>query len=324
MQREYNYEDVYMKPQKCVVNSRSECDIGVTFGPKRFRNPVVAANMKSVVDYDTCRYLASKGMFYILHRFHLDHNELIHFVREMNEAHGFASISIGIRDEDLNLLQVLLNSGAYPTYVTIDVAHAHSQRTFDMIKQVKAILPDCFLIVGNVATGEAVDDLRRVRDPDGNRLVDAIKVFIAPGLACTTKVKTGFTRGTVTCLKECLDAACDIPLIADGGVREPGHIALAMACGASMVMVGSYLCGFDQNPGDVVEINGHKKYIYYGSASFNNKRSKKHVEGKEIILDYKGNMDDRIYDIECSLRSAVSYAGVDNIMDMYGTPLFYM
>jgi GMP reductase len=187
---------------------------------------------------------------------------------------------------------------------------------------IKNTIPDTFLIVGNVANAESIDDLQAYG------VIDAYKIFIAPGMACTTKVKTGFTRGTVTCLQECAEIA-EVPIIADGGIREPGHIAIALACGADMVMVGSYMSGFDQNSGqnsgDIVEINGHKKYIYYGSASFNNKKSKKHVEGKEIILDYKGNMDDRIYDIECSLRSAVSYAGVSDIKDMYGNvELFYM
>lgn len=316
MDREYNYQDVYMVPKKCVVKSRSECDISVQFGDMRFRNPVVAANMKSVVDYNTCKYLANKGMFYIMHRFHLNHSDLCQFVWDSNNEYGFSSISIGIQDEDTNLIDSLRNSGAFPTYITIDVAHAHSDRVIQMIRTVRRIFPNTFLIVGNVATAEAVEELQKYP-------IDALKVFIAPGRACTTKIKTGFTRGTVTCLKECVDVAL-VPIIADGGVREPGHIALAMACGATMVMVGSFMSGFDQNSGDIVDIDGQKKYIYYGSASFNNKRSKKHVEGKEIILDYKGSMDDHIYDIECSLRSAVSYAGVKSITDMTGTPMFYM
>jgi GMP reductase len=315
--REYNYDEVYLRPRKCQVQSRSECDIKVALGPKVFRNPVIAANMKSVVDYNTCHYLANKGMFYIMHRFHLQFDELKSFILDSQDRHGFASISVGIQGEDKDVLAKLSTEGARPEYITIDVAHAHSDRTLDMIRYIKKLLPDCFLIVGNVATSESVWELSKHE-------VDAIKLFIAPGAACTTKVKTGFTRGTVTCLQECFEVSENIPLIADGGIREPGHIAIAMACGARMVMVGSYMSGFDQNSGDVVEINGHKKYIYYGSASFNNKKSKKHVEGKEIILDYKGSMDDHIYDIECSLRSAISYAGGNKLSDLRKVDKFYM
>jgi len=276
--------------------------------------------MKSVVDYNTCKYLARKGMFYIMHRFHLDIIELARFISESNEEFGFSSISVGIQKEDVETLKQLKSTNREPTYITIDIAHAHSDRTIHMIKEIRKIFPDCYLIVGNVASASAVCELQEYD-------INALKIFVAPGRACTTKVKTGFTRGTVSCLTECVEACTfdrEIDIIADGGVREPGHIALAIALGANMVMVGSYMSGFDQNSGDIVEIDGHKKYIYYGSASFNNKRSKKHVEGKEIILDYRGNMDDHIYDIECSLRSAVSYAGVRSLCEVYNTPIFYM
>lgn len=313
LSREYNYDDVYMKPQKCIVNSRSECDISVKFGWHKFSNPVLAANMKSVVDFDTCRYLATKGMFYIMHRFGISSQDLFAFIQDMNQS-LFSSIGVGISPQDKELVNELRVRNIKPHYITIDVAHAHSDRVADMIKYVKSQLTDTFVIAGNVATAEGVIFLEEAG-------ADATKIFIAPGAACTTKMKTGFTRGTVTCLLECAEVA-KTPLIADGGVREPGHIAKAMACGATMVMVGSYLSGFDQSPGEIVTINGHKKYIYYGSASFNCKGTKKHIEGAEIILDYKGNMDDAICDIECSLKSAVSYAGVKNITDMYGTQLF--
>lgn len=317
--REYNYEDVYLRPQKCIVNSRSECDITVQLGNQKFSNPVIAANMKSVVDYDTCRYLASKNMFYIMHRFGLDIKELCTFIREMNEKYSYSSISIGVNSDDIKLLQWINNYSSdsksnFPKFITIDIAHAHADRTVETIQEIKRLNPETFVIAGNVATSEGVMFLEEAG-------ADATKIFIAPGAACTTKVETGFTRGTVTCLLECAKVAKK-PIIADGGIREAGHIAKAMACGATMVMVGSYMCGYDQNPGEIVLINGHKKYIYYGSASFNNKKSKHHVEGTEIILDYKGNMDDHIHHIECSLRSAVSYSGKKVISDMYGTPIF--
>lgn len=312
MEREYNYDDVYMRPQKCIVNSRSECDISVTLGKHTFRNPVVAANMKSVVDYDTCRYLASKNMFYIMHRFDLNKEELYLFIKEMNQK-SFSSISVGINDSDLQFLQDM-SQYTDPTYITIDVAHAHSDRVVKFMDAIKHLYPDTFLIVGNIATREAVSFL----EDSG---ADATKIFIAPGAACTTKMKTGFTRGTISCLLECAEVAKK-PIIADGGIRESGHIAKAMACGATMVMAGAFMCGFEQSPGEIVLINGQKKYIYYGSASFNNKQTKHHIEGTELILDYKGNMDDHINDIECSLRSAISYAGVKGIKDMYGIPLF--
>jgi GMP reductase len=268
MHREYNYEDVYMVPRKCVVKSRSECDISVEFGKMKFNNPVIAANMKSVVNYDTCNYLASKNMFYIMHRFNIDQKELSEFIKESNRKYGFSSISIGIQDTDIQLLKFLSENNAYPTYITIDIAHAYSDKCLKMCHIIKSIFPDVFLIVGNIATSSAVLDFQ------SSNLVNAFKIFIAPGTACTTKIKTGFTRGTISCIQECYRVS-QIPLIADGGIKNPGHIAMAIACGARMVMSGSFMSGYDQNSGQIVEINGHKKYIYYGSASFNNKQNNK-------------------------------------------------
>jgi len=82
-----------------------------------------------------------------------------------------------------------------------------------------------------------------------------------------------------------------------------------------------FMCGFDESPGEVMQVDGQLKYLYYGSASYNMKKDTKHVEGTDRLVDYKGSIERHIEDIECSLRSAVSYAGVKNISDMYGTPL---
>ena len=322
MQREYNYKDVWLKPQKCVINSRSEADITVKLGNHTFRNPVVLANMPAVVDSKTCKYLAEQNMFYIMHRF-ISMDEQIMFVLNMvNDGH-IASISVGVRDEDKRLLEELNKhqyQKAVPHFITIDIAHGHSDRVADMIQCIKSMMPETFVIAGNVATAEAVQFLEEAG-------ADACKIFVGPGAACTTKVKTGFTRGTVTCLQECV-AVAQKPIIADGGISEAGHIAVAMACGAAMVMSGIFMCGFDQNAGNRIQFDGPNgkeyKMLYYGSASYNNKQNNTHVEGTEKIIDYKGDMSQHIYDIECSLKSAVSYAGVDSIYDMYGTPMFIM
>lgn len=309
--KEYNYEDVFLVPQKCIVQSRSECDISMLLGSRYFRNPVILANMKAVVDYNTCEYLASIGMFYIMHRFHLVEEEYISFIQKMNQQY-FSSISVGIQHSDKEFLQKLFLRHIRLDYITIDIAHAYSDTTLDMCRFIKDLFPDTFLIVGNVATSDAVEFFQKD--------VDAIKIFVGPGKSCTTKNKTGFTRGCISCLQECSKVST-VPLIADGGIREWGDIAKAFACGASSVMIGSMFAGFDQSPGDIVEIDGHLKYIYYGSASYNNKQHKKHIEGKEIILDYKGDMMELIEDMEHSLRSSISYGGGKELEDLYNVPL---
>lgn len=317
IERDYNYSDVYLVPQKRIVNSRSECDISVTLGNRSFSNPVIPANMQTVVDWKTCQFFGSKNMFYIMHRFHqLNSSELIQKIGDLQDHCGYASISVGVHQRDRNHIIEMrdeLREECYPEYITIDVAHAYSNQVVEMIEFIKRALPKTYLIVGNVGTADAVTFLEDAG-------ADAVKVFIGPGAACTTKVKTGFTRGTVSCLLECAEVA-KVPLIADGGIRECGDIAKAMACGSTMVMAGMFMCGFDESPGEIMQVNGHLKYLYYGSASYNMKKNNKHIEGTDRLIDYKGSMEKHINDIECSLKSSVSYAGVKCISDMYGTPL---
>ena len=314
MQVEHGYDKVFLIPQECVVNSRSQCNITVGLGGRIFRNPVIASNMKSVVDFGTCEYLAEQGMFYVMHRFGIDRNSLLSFIDSMKSRGSFASISVGVKEQDRELIDEFWRSQSVrPEYITIDVAHGHSARVVAMIRHIKDKLPGTFVIAGNVATARAVELL----DKAG---ADAVKIFIAPGSVCTTRVKTGFMRGTIECLMECAEATKK-PVIADGGIKEPGHVAKAIAAGAHMVMAGSYMAGFDENSGRIVLINGEKKYIYYGSASWSNKGNNSHVEGTEIIIDYKGSMEEHIKDLECSLKSSVSYGGGTKLFDLRGVPM---
>jgi len=307
--RQFNYDDIYLVPQKRIVNSRSECDISVQLGDRVFANPVIAANMKTVVDWKTCHFLASQGMFYIMHRYHnLGNPQFASQVQDSQEKFGFASVSIGVQWADRQKLEYLAVNGTFPEFLTIDVAHAHADQVAEMIKFAKETLPT-FVIAGNVGTPEGVAFLEDAG-------ADCVKVFIGPGAACTTKKKTGFTVGTVSCLLECA-ASAKVPLIADGGIRECGDIAKAMACGATMVMAGMFMCAFDESPGLTMPIEGSLKYLYYGSASYNMKRDSKYIEGKDILVPYKGSMKKHIEDIECSLKSACSYAGVQKISEMY-------
>lgn len=297
--REYNYSDVYLVPNKCVVNSRSECDTSVMLGKMRFDIPVVPANMPAVVNEYTCEYLAKKNIFYVMHRF--DHDQVT-FLRKMKSLNLFTSISVGVNQESKDQIKRIKEEKLDPDYITIDVAHAWAEKTRIMIDLIKTELPDSFLIVGNMACGKAVQDIE-------NWGADCCRLFVGPGKSCITKVMTGFTRPTISCLLECVDVAKK-PVIADGGIREIGDISKALACGATMVMAGSLLCGYDQSGSEIIEIDGHKKCVYYGNASEQAKKGKRiHVEGKKVLLDYNGNMDEFLIEMKQSIQSGISYAG---------------
>lgn len=303
----FDYDKVLLLPRKCRVESRSECDPSIEFGGRRFKLPVVPANMKTVLDEKTALWLAQNGYFYVMHRFDLDN---VRFVRQMKEAGSFASISVGVKEADYATVNKLAAEGLVPEYVTIDIAHGHADTVKNMIAHLKDKLPAAFVIAGNVGTPEAVIDLE-------NWGADATKVGIGPGKVCITRMKTGFGTGgwQLSALKWCARVASK-PIIADGGIREHGDIAKSIRFGATMVMIGSMLAGHEESPGATVEVDGRLFKEYYGSASDFNKGEYKHVEGKRILEPVKGKLADTLREMQEDLQSSISYAGGTKLQDL--------
>jgi GMP reductase len=303
----FDYDNILLLPRKCRVESRSECDAGVELGQRRFRIPVVPANMKTVVSESICVWLAQNGYFYVMHRFDLDN---VQFVKHMKALGLYASISLGVKQPDYATVDQLVALGLSVEYVTIDIAHGHSDSVKAMIGYLKEKMPATFIIAGNVATPEAVIDLE-------NWGADATKVGIGPGKVCITKLKTGFGTGgwQLSAVKWCARVATK-PIIADGGIREHGDIAKSIRFGATMVMIGSMLAGHEESPGQTVEVDGKRYKEYYGSASDFNKGEYKHVEGKRILEPIKGTLAETLIEMEQDVQSSISYSGGKKLMDI--------
>ena len=304
----FDYEDIQLIPNKCIVNSRSECDTTVKLGKHTFKLPVVPANMQTVIDESVAEFLAENGYFYIMHRF--DEASRLPFVKRMKERGLISSISVGVKPQEYDFIVELKENGLVPDYITIDIAHGHSNSVIDMIKHIKKHLPESFVIAGNVGTPEAVRELE-------NAGADATKVGIGPGKVCITKIKTGFGTGgwQLAALRWCSKAARK-PLIADGGIRTHGDIAKSIRFGASMVMIGSLFAGHIESPGKTVEVDGEAFKEYYGSASEYQKGAYKNVEGKKILLPAKGHLQDTLTEMEQDLQSSISYAGGRKVADL--------
>lgn len=316
--REYNYQDVYLRPRCTMVNSRKECSTKVKLGKYEFAMPVYPSNMKSVVDIQTCEFMARHGWFYTMHRFNVD---IVEFVKHMHNQNLISSISIGVNDDTLLQLKDLKSTKLNPEFITLDIANAWCLKAEKMIKYVKDNFKDSFLIVGNIASADAAEAVHAWG-------ADAVKAGIAGGRVCITKNKTGFHRPMVSTVLDCATYTypSGLPLIADGGIVEHGDVAKALACGANMVMAGSLFAGYDQSAGDVIEvaIDGHhpRSYKeYYGSASQYNKGEYKNVEGKKILIDYRGNMERLLIELQEDLQSSISYAGGNTVSDLINAEL---
>ncbi|TLS36782.1 GMP reductase [Pseudalkalibacillus caeni] len=305
MENVFDYEDIQLIPAKCVVNSRSECDTSVTLGGHSFKLPVVPANMQTIIDEKIATFLAENGYFYIMHRFQPE--KRISFVKEMKARGLIASISVGVKEEEYSFVEQVAAEELSPEFITIDIAHGHSNAVIEMIKHIKKHLPESFVIAGNVGTPEAVRELEHAG-------ADATKVGIGPGKVCITKIKTGFGTGgwQLAALRWCAKAASK-PIIADGGIRTHGDIAKSVRFGASMVMIGSLFAGHEESPGETIEVDGKLVKEYFGSASEFQKGERKNVEGKKMYVEHKGSLKDTLIEMEQDLQSSISYAGGDNL-----------
>jgi GMP reductase len=344
MEKYYSYQQVFLKPRYSEYYSRSEVDTSVALGRNVFKLPVMPANMACTIDVKLAKWFSENGYFYAMHRFNKNHEDAPNtdnkqFIIKANEQNwNNISISLGVKQEDMNLIEYCINTNLRIDYITIDIAHAHSVRMKEMIAFINNAYRNAntdmaipFIIAGNVATAGAVVDLE-------NWGADATKVGIAQGDACTTYGQTGFGVPMFTCIQECAKVAKK-PIIADGGIRVNGDFAKALVAGGTIVMAGSIFAACIDSPADTVkkiskthelkqqmkvgptglleqgmdEILAMKTYkVYYGSASAKNKGANVHVEGRIVELECnKMTYEQKYQEIKESIQSSISYAGGD-------------
>lgn len=308
------YSDVCLVPNYSECESRSTCDTSVDLFGVKYKLPVIPANMKAVISADQCKWLANNGYFYIMHRFDID---VVTFVDKANrEGWPLVSISLGVNQKDREILQKLKKNGSRGRvhFITLDIAHGHSSLMKEMISTCKQYTPESLIIAGNVATPIGVRDL-------ASWGADIIKVGIGQGSPCTTKDKTGFTMPMLSCVKECSnifkgemfgtkDSPLPIPIIADGGVKCNGDIAKALVAGAKMVMAGGLFACCSDSPAHAIEIDGAIHKAYFGSASFENKKTKTHIEGLLKNVPTCGmTLQSKLLEVQEDLQSSISYGG---------------
>ena len=207
--------------------------------------------------------------------------------------------------------------------VVIDTAHGHSEGVALAVKRAKSISNQVQIVAGNVATGEATRALIGAG-------ADAVKVGIGPGSICTTRMVAGVGVPQLTAVMDCVAAAGDVPIIADGGIKFSGDFAKAIAAGASCAMVGSMIAGTDEAPGEIILYQGRSYKSFRGMGSLGamargsadryfqkDAASDKLVpEGIEGQVAYKGSAGAVIHQLVGGLRAAMGYTGNGTIAAM--------
>jgi IMP dehydrogenase len=234
-------------------------------------------------------------------------------------------VAIGVRDEERERAAACLEAGA--DLLVVDVAHGHAEHVIAMVRRLKQEFPKTPLVAGNVATAQGVCDLAEAG-------AEAVKVGVGSGSICITRVVTGFGVPQLTTIADCVEAGerLDVPIIADGGLRNSGDITKALAAGASTVMLGSLLAGTDQSPGASVVRNGRRYKIVRGMASLTANVARKEIEqqdylneeewvelvpeGVEAAVPYRGSVGDILHQLLGGLRSGMSYAGAGTLPEL--------
>jgi IMP dehydrogenase len=299
-----SYDDVLLLPCKGIVPSRSSVDLKTDLTALiSMKLPIVSAPMSSVTEGRMAKGMYDAGGFGFIHRF----MTICQQIEEFKLTGERSGIALGVNEGYDRVIQ-LHQAGA--RIFCVDIAHGHSVAMENYLTGLWDIFsPNTIhVIAGNVATRAGVQFLLDLN-------VDAIKVGIGPGAACSTREVTGFGVPQFTAVREAAEhissqikydrLAKFVPIIADGGIKNSGDMAKALAAGASSVMLGRLLAGADEVP---------EPGTYYGQAS---KRVNGHhaPEGVEGTVTTTGPVKNVLKQLEWGLRSAVSYGGADNLND---------
>ena len=239
------------------------------------------------------------------------------------DERGRLRVGAAVSVHDYERIEVLIAADA--DLIVVDTAHGHSQNVIETVKKIKADY-EIDVIAGNIATGDAAEDLIEAG-------ANAVKVGIGPGAICTTRIISGVGVPQVSAIINVANAAAkhNIPVIADGGVKQSGDITKAIAAGASSVMIGSLFAGLKESPGQLVIYKGRQFKEYRGMGSLgamikgsaerygqssSTEASKLVPEGVEGRVPYRGTLSDFVYQLVGGLRAGMGYCGTGNIEDL--------
>ncbi|HEY4703403.1 MAG TPA: IMP dehydrogenase, partial [Streptosporangiaceae bacterium] len=246
------------------------------------------------------------------------------------DGHGrlVVGAAVGVGEDSYKRARLLVEAGV--DVLVVDTAHGHQDKMISALRRVRETCPDALVAAGNVVTAAGVADLVEAG-------ADIVKVGVGPGAMCTTRMMTGVGRPQFSAVLECATEARRLGrhVWADGGVRHPRDVALALAAGASSVMIGSWFAGTYESPGDAFrDADGRLYKESFGMASaravrhrsagdspFERARKELFEEGISTARMYleprRPGVEDLIDSIVAGLRSACTYAGARNLDELY-------
>jgi IMP dehydrogenase len=248
------------------------------------------------------------------------------FPQACKDSHGRLRVgaAVGVTSDTMDRIDALISSGVDAVFV--DTAHGHSRGVLDTVKRIREAYKGLQIIGGNIATEAAALALVEAG-------VNAVKVGIGPGSICTTRIIAGVGVPQLTAVMNVAMGlkGTNIPLIADGGIKQTGDIAKAIAAGADSIMIGSMFAGHEESPGEKIIFEGRSYKMYRGMGSIGAMKtgsadryfqdmedeiSKFVPEGIEGRVPFKGQVSETLYQLKGGLRSSMGYCGCKDIPAM--------
>ena len=314
------FDDVLLVPRKSNIKSRfgGGIDLSVEVLPGiKIKHPIISSNMDTVSEYDLVEKIQSLGGLGVIHRF----LTIEEHIEQLKKLSGVKIGCIGVSENGRKRAELI---APFCNGILIDIAHGHCDAVFNQIEWLKNNI-NLPIIAGNVATGEAVEDLAKAG-------VDGIKFGVGPGSLCSTRINTGNGMPQLTGLINARRALYSlvetgffkdkrIPIIiGDGGIKNSGDIVKALVAGADCIMLGGLLAGTHEAPGAVMNINGSRVKSFRGMASREAQESWKGVatsiEGEATWVSYKGPVENVYNDLVSGILSGMSYQDARNICEL--------
>ena len=317
-----DFNNVLIRPKRSTLNSRSEVNLNRTFNFKNSKQrwtgiPIIAANMDTTGTFEVYDVLSKFNVITALNKFYsVEEIKTAYEKRDMNP--NLFMISTGIGEGAIDKLTEIFNN-INCNWICIDIANGYISNLIEFCKQVRKTFPSKNIVAGNVVTREIVEELIL------NGKVDIVKIGIGPGAACTTRLKTGVGMPQLSAIIECADAAHGVGghIIGDGGITCPGDMAKAFGAGADFIMGGSLFAGHDENPGEIIEVNGRSTKPFYGMSSkhamekhYGKMSEYRSSEGRNLKIKYKGSIENTLLDYLGGLRSTCTYINAKSMKEM--------
>jgi IMP dehydrogenase/GMP reductase len=332
------FDDVLLVPQRTSVASRADTDLSTPLAAGiTLRIPILSANTPWCTGARMAVAMATAGGVGVLHRMQTVDQQCrdLAEVKKATPAGDLATVdaagrlragaAIGVVDDWKERAEALVEGGV--DFLVTDVAHGHADYVLSVVSQLKARFPDVPVVAGNVATAAATRDL-----VDAG--ADVVKVGIGPGGICTTRIVAGSGVPQLTAVMDCAAEATrnGVPVIADGGIKEPGDVVKALAAGAGSVMVGSVLAGADESEARPFEReDGSRVKISTGFVTFGMRLTLKRARGetvtREELAEYTpegvestfaatGTVSQTLQPFLGGLRSGMSYSGAHTLAQL--------